>query len=115
MQNTNSSNIIDRLFASFTDLERAIDGAKETLAKRESVPEEIVKRLHSYDGILAKQRELASTLCNHIKIGNWDEVTRHVGLINRLSAMIRDDARAILSALSTTTSDEVSDDEANFC
>ena len=106
--------IIERLFASFTDLETAIESAKVTLAKKESVPPELMARLNSYDGILEKQRGLAATLCDHVNKGNWDEVTRHVGLINGLSAMIRDDARAILMSLSATP-DVVSDDERNFC
>ena len=112
MQGNNS--IIERLFASFSDLERAIEGAKATLAKRDSVPAELVERLSSYDGILIKQRALAVTLCDHINKGDWDEVTRHVGLINGLSALIRDDARAILGSLSSN-GDTVADDERNFC
>ena len=107
-------NIIERLFASFTDLEKAITSAKVTLAKKDSIPEEIVERLNSYDGILVKPRALAVTLCEHINKGDWDEVTRHVGLINGLSALIRDDARAILGSLSTN-GEAVADDERNFC
>jgi hypothetical protein len=107
-------NIIDRLYASFGDLEKAIDSAKATLAKRESIPTEIVERLNSYDGILVKQRALAATLCEHINKGEWDEVTRYVGLINGLSALIRDDARAILGSLSGND-EAVADDERNFC
>jgi len=97
MQN---STIIDRLFTSFTDLEKAIESAKKTLATRENVSPELMERLASYDGILAKQRGLASALCDQISGGNWDEVSRLVNLINGLSALIRDDARAILRSLS---------------
>lgn len=93
-------NIIDKLFASFTDLETAIESAKKTMAEKSFVSPEIMERLRSYDTILAKQRGLAQSLCDHIDGGNWDEVSRHVSLINGLSAMIRDDARAILSSLS---------------
>lgn len=107
------SNIIERLYASFTDLETAIESAKKTLAQKGNVPSEIMERLNSYDGILEKQRGLAAILCRHIEQGNWDEVSRHVGLINGLSAMIRDDARAILSAL-TDGNAEV-EEEVNFC
>lgn len=109
-----NNNIIERLFSSFTELETAINSAKATLAKKESVPEEIIERLNSYDGILAKQRGLAETLCSHIEEGNWDEVNRHVSLINGLSAMIRDDARAILSSLALNT-DPKEDEDLNFC
>lgn len=94
------SSIIERLFSSFQDLEQAIGSAKRTLAKKDGVPAEVMRRIESYDEILAKQRSLAGALCDHISKQNWDEVTRHVGLINGLSAMIRDDARSILSILS---------------
>lgn len=94
------NDIIERLFSSFTDLETAITSARTTLEKRGAIPGEIIARLTSYDDILAKQRALAGKLCVFIRSGNWDEVARHVSLINGLSAMIRDDARAILSSLS---------------
>lgn len=111
MQN---NNIMERLFSSFVDLEQAIHSARQTLSQKGTVPPEIMERLQSYDGILAKQRNLALGLCEHINKGNWDEVSRHVGLINGLSAMIRDDARAILSTLALNT-DNAEDDSANFC
>jgi hypothetical protein len=108
-------NIINRLFSSFTELETAINSAKNTLSKKKSIPAEIMERLDSYDGILAKQRALATSLCQHIDKGDWDEVSRHVGLINGLSSLIRDDARAILGSLALN-SDQASEDEiTNFC
>jgi hypothetical protein len=111
-----STTIIERLFASFSELEQAIVGAKETLKKKENVPQEVFERLGSYDGILAKQRSLASSLCNHIEAGNWDEVSRHVSIINGLSSLIRDDARAILSSLALNSDHEGQTEEAkNFC
>ena len=92
--------IIGRLFASFTDLEKAIHSAKETLAARSELKGPIIDRLRSYDGILAKQRGLANELCGLMAEGDWEKVARHVNLINSLSAMIRDDAKAILQSLS---------------
>lgn len=117
MQNDDvqNSNIIDRLFASFTDLESAIRSARETLERKSTIPEEVMRRLNSYDEILAKQRTLATTLCECIERGDWDEVSRHVTLINGLSAMIRDDARAILSSLSLNTDVKGEDEEVKFC
>jgi hypothetical protein len=109
------SSIIQRLFASFTELEAAIHSARATLESKPSIPQEVIARLNSYDGILSKQRNLAEKLCVLIEKGDWDEVSRHVSLINGLSAMIRDDARAILSALSAN-GDEVSpDDDMSIC
>ena len=113
--NRDSGNIIERLFASFTELETAIEGAKSTLAKRPSVPDEILVRLNSYDSILMKQRTLATSLCEHMSKGDWSEVSRHVGLINGLSAMIRDDARAILGSISANTEPVTEEDTTNFC
>jgi hypothetical protein len=122
MQSSSSSkvnpNIIQKLFQSFTELEDAIGSAKCTLAKRGEIPAEIMERLNSYDGILLKQRNLAHELCTHINQGDWDEVSRHVGLINGLSAMIRDDAKAILSLIKPmpeSASSEEDDEIMNFC
>ncbi len=108
-----NTGIIERLFSSFSALEQAIESAKSTLAKKESVPGEILERIKSYDTILSKQRTLATSLCEHINSGNWDEVSRHVNLINGLSSMIRDDARAILKALSNQGENQ--DDDTQIC
>ena len=110
-----SNHIIERLFTSFEDLEHAIVSAKQTLIQKGNVPESVLERLNSYDGILDRQRALARELCEHISNNNWNEVNRHVSLINGLSAMIRDDARAILSSLAINSDMQAGEDEANFC
>ncbi len=107
--------IIDRLFSSFSELETAIAGAKKTLEQKENVPDEVFERLGSYDSILTKQRSFAKALCEHIERGNWDEVSRHVSIINGLSALIRDDARAILSSLSLNSDESKQDEPKHFC
>ncbi len=107
--------IIEKLFASFTELEGAITKARNTFKTRESVPEGVVRRLESYDTVLAKQRTLAVALCEAIAVKDWDEVTRNVTLINGLSAMIRDDAKAILTAISTNEDGLTDDETSNFC
>jgi hypothetical protein len=91
--------MISKLFSSFTDLEKAISSARHTLEKRGSISKEILARLDSYYDILDKQRILATALCDHLNKGNWSEVNRHVQLINGLSAMIRDDAKAVLASM----------------
>jgi len=111
--NTQSPNIIERLFTSFSDLEDSINNAKATLAAKGEIPEHVVERLSSYDSILGKQRRLALELAKHMSAGNWDEVARHVGLINGLSSMIRDDARSILSSLALN-SDSKGSQNADF-
>ena len=107
--------IIEKLFASFTELEGAITKARDTFKTRDSVPEGVVRRLESYDTVLAKQRTLAVALCEAIAAKDWDEVTRNVTLINGLSAMIRDDAKAILTAISTNEDGLTDDETSNFC
>ena len=109
------SNIIERLFESFTELESAITKARTTLSQRDSVPAGVVRRLESYDSILAKQRSLAVELCEAIAKKHWDHVTRTVSLINGLSAMIRDDARAILQAISHNSEEPTDSETENFC
>ena len=89
--------IIKRLFDSFAELDRAISSAKLALERKENAPQEILNRINAYSNILEKQRALATSLCGHANLGNWDEVARHVKIINGLSAMIRDDAREIVS------------------
>lgn len=96
----NSPGIIERLFISFTELEDSIESAKKTLAAKQEVPAHVFERLSSYDGIISKQRRLATKLAHLMASGEWDEVARHVSLINGLSSLIRDDARSILSSLS---------------
>ncbi len=111
----NQNHIVTRLFASFTDLETAIESAKNTLQSKGTIPEEVLVRLNSYDKILSKQRRLATGLCDHINNGDWNEVNRHVGLINGLSAMIRDDARSILSSLNLNSDHAAPEEELPFC
>jgi hypothetical protein len=109
------SNIIERLFSSFTELESAITKARATLQARDTVSPTVVRRLESYDTILSKQRALAVALCEAIAKKDWDEVTRHVTLINGLSAMIRDDAQAILHAISANNDAPTDSETENFC
>ena len=89
--------VIKRLFESFGELERAIESAKKTLESKTEPPTEVLNRIKVYEDIVLKQRKLATELCAHATLGNWQEVSRHVQLINALSGMIRDDAREVLS------------------
>jgi len=95
MQNS----IIEKLFTSLSELETAIENAKNTLARTDKLTPAISARLNSYNEILTKQRKIAGDLCVFIIQKNWKEVDRNVNLINGLSAMIRDDAHSILSSI----------------
>lgn len=92
-----SISLVDKLLESFDELERCIRLTKEILLQKEGVPNEVLSRVDQYAAIVLKQRGLANTLREHIELQNWEEVSRHVKLINGLSSMIRDDAQAILS------------------
>lgn len=90
---------IRKLLESFLELEKAINSARGVLEKKLDPPNEILERISAYEEILEKQRSLATALCDHLSANNWEEVARHITLINGLSAMIRDDAREILSGV----------------
>ena len=98
--------IVRRLFQSFSELERAIRSAKAVLNDKGDAPEELLERIRTYEQILDKQRSLATAMCGHASLGNWDEVARHVKLINGLSYMIRDDARDIITGATPRTPNE---------
>ncbi len=92
-----SQNMVEKLMESFDKLANCISVTSEVLARRSDVPKEVVERVNQYSDIVSKQRSLTGELREHLATSNWSEVTRHVRLINGLSAMIRDDAQDILS------------------
>jgi hypothetical protein len=75
---------------SIDDLEDAISTAKK------AVPSDYVVRLSEYDKVIATQRGFIVELVDALNQEEYDAVPRLVSLINGLSVMIRDDARAIL-------------------
>ena len=113
-QNIDSSQIVARLLQSFSDLERAIEGAKSNLRQNSKIPGSVHERLESYSSILDRQRELAQVLESYVSAGNLTEVTRHISLINGLSGMIIDDARGLLAGISGQF-DLAENDESHFC
>ena len=111
-----NKNIIERLFSSFEELEQAIESAKSNLQLKGCATDEILVRLGNYDDILTKQRHLAHALCEYIDQGDWDQVARHVSLINGLSALIKDDAKSILTSITSDSIEvESSDDKPVLC
>lgn len=92
-------NVIRKLVASFDQLEKSIGTAKEALLRRNPVPMDLMRRIASYEEVLNKQRSLTRTLCRHIAEANWEEVSRHIKLINGLSAMVHKDAGEVMNAV----------------
>lgn len=91
-----AGNLVDKLLESFNELDRCIAHTRTALSEKSGVPDDILSRVEQYSSIVSKQRNLALGLREHLSLQNWDEVARHVRLINGLSGMIRDDAQAIL-------------------
>lgn len=102
-----SDSLVNKLLESFDELEKCINMTKSVLATKDGVPIDILDRVNQYSDIVKKQRNLAAGLREHISVQNWDEVGRHVKLINGLSGMIRDDAQAILSGALELPSNEI--------
>lgn len=96
--------IFKRLFDSFSELETAVSSARKTLEKKGHVPNDMLGRIDVYEEILQKQRTLAFSLAAFVAEENWNEVNRHIQLINGLSSMIRDDAREVLAGFRTPVS-----------
>jgi hypothetical protein len=102
--------VIKKLFQSISDLEGAIGKARESFVGRGDAGKEVLDRIRHYEDILAKQKKLIASLCEFAMQNNWQEVNRHVKLINAYSLLIRDDARELLSPVplrSVTTEIEV--------
>lgn len=92
-----SAVFVDKLHKSFDKLEHCISVTEDVLQRRSEVPAEVLCRIKQYNEIVTKQRNLANELKSHLDSQNWAEVTRHVKLINGLSALIREDAQELLS------------------
>ncbi len=101
--------LVNKLLESFDELERCIVMTKEVLSKKGGVPEDVINRVNQYSDIVLKQRALASELRDYLDEQNWEEVGRHVRLINGLSSMIRDDAQAILIGVSKSKTEDHSE------
>ena len=93
------SQLIKKLFRSLDEIEKSIMVTKRVLATQDPISLEVMRRISSYEDILAKQRILAKRLCNYVIAGEWEEVSRHVRLINGLSAMIHEDARSLMRGM----------------
>ena len=94
-----NNEVIKRLFSSFDELESSIDVAKKALSIRVPLQQALLQRISNYEDVLMKQRKLADRLCDYIARADWDEVNRHVRLINGLSAMIYGDAKELTESL----------------
>lgn len=96
-----SQTLVDKLLESFDQLDTCIAHTSTELSQKKDVPQDVLTRVEQYKEIVAKQRELAVGLRQYLASQNWDEVSRHVRLINALSGMIREDAQAILASANT--------------
>ncbi len=93
--------IIKRLFDSLDELERSIHLAKSALSSKNGATETMLQRIAYYEEVLSKQRKLAGSLVDFLVKENWQEVTRHIKLINGLSSLIHDDAKSFVAEIIT--------------
>jgi len=91
-----SATLIEKLLESFHKLDDCISVTREVLSTKDDVSSDVLQRVEQYSQIVEKQRHLAMKLKSHLASRDWDEVGRHIRLINALSSMIRDDAEEIL-------------------
>lgn len=100
-----AESLVEKLLESFDQLDRCIAVTRGILSSRPGVPQDVLDRVGQYTDIVRKQRETAEDLHALIAQQNWEEVGRRVKIINSLSAMIRDDAQAILETAEGQPSD----------
>lgn len=91
--------VIKKLFSSLDELDHSIQLARRALSVRVPYDQSLLQRIENYEEVLSKQRRLAERMCEYIVLGNWDEVNRHVKLINGLSSMIYADAKELTESL----------------
>lgn len=92
--------VMKKLFRSFEELEQSLEIAKKSLAAKDPIPLEVIRRINTYEDILLKQRTLAKKLCQSMVAGDWEQVARHVRLINGFSSMLQEDAAALVKDFS---------------
>jgi uncharacterized protein (UPF0147 family) len=109
-----SSALIEKLYRSFDELENCIRVTKQVLSTKENVPANVLERVTQYSEIVRKQRSLARDLQEALERKDTDAVLRDVKVINGLSAMIRDDAEAILSSATDELTLDLSERERQF-
>ena len=97
--NTTEITSINLLLNSLNELEKVIWNARITVNRKNYPTKGIIERLDSYDSVLIKQKKLAVELVKFIDEQNWEETNRHISLINGLSVLVRDDAKALLEII----------------
>ena len=100
-QSDMTASLVNKLLQSFDELDRCIAVTREVLSSKSGVPADVLSRVDHYSEIVQKQRALAGELQGYIIEQRWEEVARHVRLINGFSTMIRDDAQSILANVNT--------------
>lgn len=101
--------LIEKLVASFDQLDSCIGTTLEAFKQSEDVPTDVINRVQQYSLVVLRQRSLVKDLETSLVNQDWHEVSRLVKIMNGLSAMIKDDALCILRKSDDTN--EVSSSE----
>lgn len=92
----NSVGLVDKLSASFVELEHSIDATVKVLKAKDNVPADVWTRVECYREMVGKQKAMIPGLKDALLNKDYKSVGTYVQKINALSSMIRDDARDIL-------------------
>lgn len=104
--NSIPTDIINVLASSLDELLRSIEIAKVTLVKVSNPEKEhILTRLNTYVEMVHKQRGWLGSLSECLRVNNIQEAAMIIERINRMSEMIKDDARELMLMNKQPTSD----------
>jgi len=99
MSDTPQKEIIIKLKQSVSVLEGAISMAAATIIQKFGKDHPASVRLDSYTEVIKTQKEYINNLINAVENNNWSDVSRMTQIINGLSSMIKDDARAMVECM----------------
>lgn len=87
------------LISSLRELENSIRNAYSIVASRHPVNRDTLDRLEHYRSVIIKQRSLALDVIEAVNQKRWNEVKRHLKLINAMSELLHHDARNLVDSL----------------
>ena len=94
----------EKIASSLVDLENSVLSAHEQFSRKYGAIHEHTLRIETYFSAIEKQRELLLALDSHIRLKNFDKLYEVTAKINAMSELIKEDARSLLHAINTGTS-----------
>lgn len=91
--------IIEKLNQSVDSLEYSIHTAAKSIVSKYGEDHTASKRLQQYSSAINSQRSYIENLNQAVQNNNLDETYRLIQIINGISTLIKDDARALVECL----------------